>query len=50
MAEMRHVAEMLDRYAKTDEPILITGESGGVSSEWGDYAALANRSFWLACG
>ena len=25
---MRHVAEMLDRYAKTDEPILITGESG----------------------
>src|SRR5580704_13640349 len=25
---MRHVAEMLDRYAKTDESILITGESG----------------------
>jgi transcriptional regulator with PAS, ATPase and Fis domain len=25
---MRHVAEMLDRYAKTDEPVLITGESG----------------------
>jgi hypothetical protein len=23
---------------------------GGVSSEWGDHAALANRSFWLACG
>ncbi len=22
----------------------------GVSSEWGDHAALANRSFWLACG
>jgi transcriptional regulator with PAS, ATPase and Fis domain len=27
-AAMRHVAEMLDRYAKTDEPVLITGESG----------------------
>ena len=25
---MRHVADMLDRYAKTDEPVLITGESG----------------------
>jgi transcriptional regulator with PAS, ATPase and Fis domain len=25
---MRHVNEMLDRYAKTDEPVLITGESG----------------------
>jgi transcriptional regulator with PAS, ATPase and Fis domain len=25
---MRHVAEMLERYAKTDEPVLITGESG----------------------
>ena len=24
--------------------------SRGVSSEWGDHAALANRSFWLACG
>ena len=22
----------------------------GVSREWGDHAALANRSFWLACG
>jgi transcriptional regulator with PAS, ATPase and Fis domain len=27
-AAMRHVNEMLDRYAKTDEPVLITGESG----------------------
>jgi transcriptional regulator with PAS, ATPase and Fis domain len=27
-AAMRHVHEMLDRYAKTDEPVLITGESG----------------------
>ena len=25
---MQHVADMLDRYAKTDEPVLITGESG----------------------
>jgi transcriptional regulator with PAS, ATPase and Fis domain len=25
---MRHIAGMLDRYAKTDEPVLITGESG----------------------
>jgi transcriptional regulator with PAS, ATPase and Fis domain len=25
---MRQVADMLDRYAKTDEPVLITGESG----------------------
>jgi transcriptional regulator with PAS, ATPase and Fis domain len=25
---MRHVADVLDRYAKTDEPVLITGESG----------------------
>ena len=22
----------------------------GVSKEWGDHAALADRSFWLACG
>jgi hypothetical protein len=22
----------------------------GVSREWGDYAALIDRSFWLACG
>jgi hypothetical protein len=22
----------------------------GVSRVWGDHAALANRSFWLACG
>ena len=21
-----------------------------VSKEWGDHAALADRSFWLACG
>jgi transcriptional regulator with PAS, ATPase and Fis domain len=27
-AAMQHVHEMLDRYAKTDEPVLITGESG----------------------
>lgn len=27
-AAMRHVNEMLDCYAKTDEPVLITGESG----------------------
>jgi transcriptional regulator with PAS, ATPase and Fis domain len=27
-AVMVHVAEMLERYAKTDEPVLITGESG----------------------
>jgi transcriptional regulator with PAS, ATPase and Fis domain len=27
-APMQHVAGMLDRYAKTDEPVLITGESG----------------------
>jgi transcriptional regulator with PAS, ATPase and Fis domain len=25
---IRHVSEMLDRYARTDEPVLITGESG----------------------
>jgi len=25
---MQHVADLLDRYAKTDEPVLITGESG----------------------
>src|SRR5579871_4549040 len=25
---MRQIAEMLERYAKTDEPVLITGESG----------------------
>ena len=25
---MQHVADVLDRYAKTDEPVLITGESG----------------------
>jgi hypothetical protein len=24
--------------------------SPGVSRQWGDHAALANRSFWLACG
>src|SRR5690242_297196 len=26
-AAMQHVAGVLDRYAKTDEPVLITGES-----------------------
>jgi hypothetical protein len=34
-------------------PRLIEGgipTEGGVSREWGDHAALANRSFWLACG
>ena len=30
------------------QPLLSS--SLGVSSEWGDHAALANRSFWLACG
>jgi transcriptional regulator with PAS, ATPase and Fis domain len=27
-AAMQHVADVLDRYAKTEEPVLITGESG----------------------
>ena len=31
------------------EPVEPEFEAG-VSSEWGDHAALANRSFWLACG
>ena len=26
------------------------GLQRGVSREWGNHAALANRSFWLACG
>ena len=30
------------------EGIVAFGE--GVSREWGDHAASANRSFWLACG
>ena len=29
---------------------LFIGSVTGVSREWGDHAALANRSFWLACG
>jgi hypothetical protein len=35
----------------TNEPIVETTVIAvGVSREWGDHAALADRSFWLACG
>jgi transcriptional regulator with PAS, ATPase and Fis domain len=27
-AAMRHVSEMIERFARTDEPVLVTGESG----------------------
>ena len=28
----------------------VGGNDEGVSIEWGNHAALADRSFWLACG
>ena len=33
-----------------DEAARLVGHDSGVSREWGDHAALADRSFWLACG
>jgi len=38
--------ETTDMLAKLTTPAI----GRGVSRDWGDHAALAGRSFWLACG